>query len=235
MVTLAYRKWMTWSGVAALAFACLVAPLLAEQKQPAKLDVATIMAKLNARYKEIADYSATFEQRVASDVFKNRVPVWSGEVFFRRDKGFLWKYKEPEKKDIGSDSRLLWFTNFGEKQIVISNLSENVAFNSGLAFLWGVGKVENFLECPGGIESSDGKVVILKCLQKGKKKYFKAVELGVSKEDSLVTKTVVADFFDTVIEITFSNVKINSSPPESLFQFQKIKGFRIVQGAELIK
>src|SRR3954447_14515398 len=79
------------------------------------LDVAAVVAKVQKRYDEAADFKARFTQTLTSAALK-RTTNSSGQVTFKKPGRMRWDYEKPDKSSYITDGGVLWLYEPDDKQ-----------------------------------------------------------------------------------------------------------------------
>src|SRR5947207_14555797 len=80
-----------------------------------RLDVQTVVAKVQKRYDEAADFKARFTQTLTSPALK-RTTNSSGQVTFKKPGRMRWDYEKPDKSSYITDGGVLWLYEPDDKQ-----------------------------------------------------------------------------------------------------------------------
>src|SRR5947207_6719947 len=104
-----------------------------------RLDVQTVVAKVQKRYDEAGDFKARFTQTLTSATLK-RTTNSSGQVTFKKPGRMRWDYEKPDKSSYITDGGVLWLYEPEDKQAFKQDLKSS-QLPSALAFLTGKGKL----------------------------------------------------------------------------------------------
>src|SRR6476620_4323392 len=105
------------------------------------LDVAAVVAKVQKRYDEAADFKARFTQTLTSTAMK-RTTNSSGQVTFKKPGRMRWDYEKPDKSSYITDGGVLWLYEPDDRQAFKQDLKGS-QLPAALAFLMWKGKLAN--------------------------------------------------------------------------------------------
>ena len=105
----------------------------------ARLDVKAVVAEVQKRYDEAADFRARFTQTLTSAALERKTNS-SGEVMFKKPGRMRWDYEKPDKSSYVTDGGVLWLYEPDDKQAFKQELKSS-QLPAALAFLTGKGKL----------------------------------------------------------------------------------------------
>jgi outer membrane lipoprotein carrier protein len=200
--------------------AALLAAALEVQAAPAQDPAAAIARRVQRHYERIQDFTASFAQTSTYPTFGN-VKNAAGKVFLKKPVLLRWQYDDG--RVILIDGKELWNWNPEDKEAQVKRGFGVDQVPPEFAFLFGKGKLlDRFavrgVPRPEGLPPGD------------------AIELVPRKESADVQKllfvvdprgqvlaTVLTNGQGDVNQLIFSDVKVNSGLPDSLFRFEPPK------------
>src|SRR6186997_1198644 len=101
--------------------ALVLAPTLiaAQTRQPPE----AIAKALQARYQSIRDFSADFVQTYRAGVLKTQTRE-SGTVAVKKPGKMHWTYSKPERKELVSDGRKIYWYVPEDKQVIVNDVGD---------------------------------------------------------------------------------------------------------------
>src|SRR5262247_2292866 len=114
------------------------APAPAPASSSAKIP-SEIVAKMQKRYDDAADFRARFTQTLTSAALR-RTTNSSGEVMFKKPGRMRWDYEKPDKSSYITDGGVLWLYEPDDKQAFKQDLKSS-QLPAALSFLIGKGKL----------------------------------------------------------------------------------------------
>lgn len=161
---------------------------------------------------------------------------------------FRWEYREPTIQEIVSDGRTMWFYLPENRQVIESDMSQ-VSRQQGenpVTFLSGLGNLSRDFSVAWAEDSSDADGNPVLALRPRKaSQYIDRLEVVVARqavEDFTarnrigrifpILTTIVVDPNGNRTALSFIKVKINHSPSEESFRFQRPAGVEVVHPSE---
>lgn len=173
----------------------------------------SVLKSLQNKFDSITDLTADIVQKSGGKSAGN------GKMFFKKDNNLRIEFG---KQTIVADGETTWNYNKKDNKVIISNYDEA---GSGLLSI-------NYLvyqypaECDLSL-LSEGNKQILVLNPKSKRNNLGEVKLYITKEN-LIDKVIVSNPATGIMEITFSNYKLNQSLPDSQFSFTVPEGTTVV-------
>ena len=181
------------------------------------------------RYEGVEDVSARFEQTtrtVAVGEAAGPAVVSRGRVVLAKPGRMRWIYEEPEQSLVVSDGQTLWLfdPDFGEAQ----KLPASGGYLTGAAaqFLLGEGDMRRDFEVRA--LSCDAQSVELQLVPREPASYEKLF-LVVAPDSGEVRTTRVVDLLGNVVSVKFLEMRFDSDPPDSEFEFVPPEGVRVIE------
>lgn len=198
-----------------------------------RLDVATVVERVQKRYDGAADFRASFNQTLTNTAFKRRTPS-TGEVLLKKPGRMRWNYKAPDPKMYLSDGDLLWLYEPEDKQAFRQDLKSS-QLPAALAFLTGKGKLASEFDIAFAKEPPVGgpRDYVLALSPKQPQAQIKSILFVVDPETFFVRETLIADAQGNTNDLLFSDIKINSHLPDATFHWAPPAGTRVVDPSKM--
>jgi outer membrane lipoprotein carrier protein len=228
--------------VSALAAARIPRGLPAATVPPAapagrRLPLADVVDRVQKRYDAAKDFRARFTQTLTNAAF-GRKSSSAGEVLLKKPGRMRWNYTQPEPKMYLADGTTLWLYEPEDKQAFKQDLKSS-QLPAALAFLTGQGKLAAefdiaFAKTPPPAYGSPTDYV-LSLAPKTPQAQVKTILFVVDPATFDVRETVIFDQQGNVNDLTFSELKFNTTIPESTFRWAPPSGVRLIDTAKLAK
>jgi outer membrane lipoprotein carrier protein len=224
----------------------LIAPLLVAMTQApapapaltpaaARLDVKTVVAEVQKRYDSAADFRARFTQTLNSPAL-GRKSSSSGEVMFKKPGRMRWDYEKPDKSSYVTDGGVLWLYEPEDKQAFKQDLKGS-QLPAALAFLTGKGKLATEFDIVFSGKASHGSPgdYLLSLSPKTPQAQVKSILFVVDPKTYDVRESVITDGQGNTNDLVFSDIRVNTRVPETLFHFTPPAGVRVIDTGKLGK
>jgi len=201
-----------------------------------RLDVQAVVAKVQKRYDEAADFKARFTQTLTSATLK-RTTNSAGQVTFKKPGRMRWDYEKPDKSSYITDGGVLWLYEPDDRQAFKQDLKSS-QLPSALAFLLGKGKLAAEFDISFGPDrgvSGTEKNYVLSLTPKTPQAQVKALLFVVDPHDWFVRQSEITDAQGNTNIIVFADVVMNSRVPDALFKFSPPAGTRVIDTGKLGK
>jgi outer membrane lipoprotein carrier protein len=220
------------SSVLLLAVAPAAAPAA---PAPGRLPLPVVIEKMQKNYDQARDFRAHFSQKYTNVAF-NRTKVSSGEVAFKKGGRMRWDYDKPDPQMFISDGKTLWLYEPEDKQAFRQSLKES-QLPGALSFLLGKGKLADEFEIAPAGEIAYGNKVDYRLSLKPKQPQatYKSIYFIVDAKTFYVTETVLVNAQGDINDITFSDVKVNTKLPDTLFKWSVPAGVRTIDASKMGK
>jgi len=213
----------------------LLLALLAAAPAGVRLDVTTVVDKVQHRYDTAADFRARFTQTLTSTALGRKTNS-AGVVMFKKPGRMRWDYDKPERATYVSDGNTLWLYEPDDAQAFKQSLTAS-QLPAALAFLTGKGKLTDefeiaFAKAPGIGGARD---YVLSLHPRQAQPQVKEITFVVDPETFLVRESVLVDGQGNVNDMLFSDIKINGGVPDATFKWSPPAGTRVIDAAKLGK
>jgi outer membrane lipoprotein carrier protein len=181
-----------------------------------------IVSRLQKEYETITTISASFTQEVTGG--GNKLDS-EGTVFFKKPGRMKWIYKTPNRDELVSDGKTVWFFQSDLNQVMERPIEG--ASSVATDFLTGVGNLKKDFEIT--LVKENGSVYRLALSPNNPQPNLKRFYIEVDKTNFLVIKTIVENYFGTVTTVSFRNIRLNVPIKDSFFEFSPPKGAAVIK------
>jgi outer membrane lipoprotein carrier protein len=183
----------------------------------------SVVAQVSTKYANVDSIAADFTQSTKSAAFGE--DKQSGTMQIKRPKKMKWLFAGPHSKEFVTDGKTMYVYTADENQVIKYDdfAASGSTADALLTSLDKLGDLFVVTELPApaaGLHAVD-------LAPKKADGSVKKVHLELDK-DLLVTQVVIYDAFDTVTTLGFTNMKLNSTIPDSAFTFVVPKGASII-------
>jgi len=193
------------------------------------LSLAELTAKTQQIYDKTVDMRAHFIQEVTITSMK-KTEREEGTVTFKNPRMMLWDYTKPKAKKLVINSRDAWLY-IPEDRMVYVQSAENV-YRSRMAvrFLSGIGKLaEEFhirFTRDNPLDGEGNYLLTLTAKEKGAG--IGRLQLTVSGKTYQIIQCRFNDTYGNTTRLRFSDIRLNTGVPDTLFQFKAPEGVEVV-------
>ncbi len=185
---------------------------------------ATGFDSLKKTYAGINTLETKFHQKLfMENVKKER--EFDGEFFYKRGKGFLWRYTKPKGKYFLYDGQFMWQDeeekNFVTKQKVDRQKTGGTFFD----LVDDIAKLDDLFALKQ--ESISGEMTVMDLVPK-KETTITAAKMWIDKQN-VIKKIETREFSGNINTIEFSGVKLNQAVSDSRFTYKPDKKKEIVE------
>lgn len=194
-------------------------------------DIELVVGKVQENYEKIDNYHADFTQEAEVKAL-DTVQKANGEVWFKKPGMMRWNYYTPNKDEIVSDGKSIWYYSQDENQVIeapIANMSNSDSSTTLLSGLGNIKKLFNYKFSSASATDSSGNYLVELSPREEDIENFSKVTITVDKSSYMVNKIFLYDPFGNVTTINLKNLKINKKISNSTFDFKTPKGVEIVK------
>jgi outer membrane lipoprotein carrier protein len=201
--------------------------IVAAASEPPDDGLASLLARLQAKYAGTKDYEARFVQVTTLTTMGKREES-SGVVQFKTPSMMRWEYAVPEKKLLVCDGKTIWLYTPLDKQAVRQRYSEGFLARTPIALL--TGKAALTKEFAVTLVSRDAKTgdVVLLLRPREAASGMSDVRLTVDEKTLDVRATEFVDAYGNRTVVRFSGAKVNAGIAAGRFTFVPPPGTEIV-------
>lgn len=194
----------------------------------AEENLSAVIDGIQNKYEQINNFQALFTQESEVKAL-NKTQLAEGEVWFKKPGKMRWNYNTPNKDQIVSDGKTLWFYDEEEKQVIETPITQVSETQSTTTLLSGLGNIKQLFDA----SFSDAENIIpngaylVDLVPKGDEEYNK-VTIAVDK-DMMVNKIYLYDPFGNLTTVKLADIKTNGGVSDSLFDFKAPEGAEVVK------
>jgi outer membrane lipoprotein carrier protein len=211
------------------------------QAQPAatsaaeKLDLRTVVDRMQKRYDQAKDFHARFSQTYGRAVV-GRTTLSTGTITFKKPGRMRWDYDKPEPRMFLSNSQALWLYEPTEKQAFKQDLKTS-QLPAALAFLMGKGKIVDEFDVTFATDAHTGRPgdYRLALTPKQPQSAYKSILFVVDSKEFLVRESLLVDSQGNTNRFVFDDLEVNSKVADSVFKWAPPAGVRVVDTGKIGK
>jgi len=192
-------------------------------------NLGSVIDGVQKKYEQINNFHAVFVQESQVKAL-DKVQKADGEVWFKKPGKMRWNYDTPNKDQIVSDGKTLWFYNEEEEQVIETPLNQVSETQSTTTLLSGLGNIKELFNAsftePGDINPNGSYLIDL--MPKGDDEYNK-VTISVDKKNMMVNTLYLYDPFGNLTTVKLNDIKIDGTVSDSLFDFKVPSGVEVVK------
>ncbi len=170
---------------------------------------------LKKTYAEIATVEARFHQSILIKALK-REREMEGDFFYKRSKGFLWRYTVPKEKVFLYDGTALWQAEESASFVTRQRVDKAHLEGSFLDLVDDVTRLDALFSLVRS--TAQGEMEVLELAPK-KEGMLKSARIWVDSRH-LITRVEITEITGNVNVIDFSKVVVNKPVSDSLFVFK---------------
>jgi outer membrane lipoprotein carrier protein len=180
-------------------------------------------------FAQMNDFTSDFVQIVEDPLNQKREEA--GHLYLKRSRMMRWEYKSPEEKFFISDGKTVYFYVPADRQVNKEAVKETFDDRMPLMFLLGRSNLRNeftqfaLLNTKPFLEGT--KVVRM---YPKRKTDLKELIMEVDPANYQIRRLLLAHSDGSRSEFIFSNIRINTGVPASLFDFKVPPGVQVVEG-----
>jgi len=179
---------------------------------------------LKKAYSQIDTMEARFHQTIfISSLKKER--EFDGEFYYKRQRGFLWRYKTPKVKYFLYDGRFIWQGEEEKSFIIKDRVNKEKTSGTFLDLIEDIAKLDDIFTLKE--HSRAGNLEILELLPK-KDTTVKSARVWIDNQN-VVKKIQIHEFTGNINTIEFSSIKPNRPIDDSRFTFKTQPGKEIIE------
>ncbi len=188
-------------GVAAILF----------QAPPACADAIDVLKKT---YAGIQTVEARFNQKILVATLK-RERESKGEFYYKRGKGFLWRYTSPSRKVFLYDGKALWQADEEQPFVTKERVDKGKVQGSFLDLVEDVSKLDEYFTIQEVAQDKEGFMFLLLPKKEG---MLKQARMWVDTK-YLVRQIEITEITGNTNTLSFSSVKVDKALNDALFIF----------------
>ncbi len=166
-------------------------------------------------YAEIQTVDARFQQKIVISALKRQREM-KGEFFYKRGKGFLWRYTAPVEKVFLYDGSVVWQAEQEKPYVIKEKVNKEKMEGNFLDLVDDVTRLDKLFTVKEATRQDDLDVLLLVPKKEGS---VQSTRLWVDSE-SIIKRIEITEVTGNVNTIDFSSVKINKPVSNALFVFK---------------
>ena len=171
--------------------------------------------QIKKTYAEIQTVEARFQQKIQISTLKRERDM-KGDFFYKRGKGFLWRYSTPKPKIFLYDGTAIWQVEDDKPYAVKDRVNKGKMEGNFLDLVEDIAKLDQFFSLKEQNKQGDLEVLELAPLKDGT---IRSARIWVDK-NYLITKLEFVEITGNVNTIEFSSIKVNKPVDSALFVFK---------------
>ena len=175
-------------------------------------------------YAGINTLEAKFHQKLFIENIK-KAREFDGEFFYKRGKGFLWRYTKPKAKFFLYDGQYMWQDDEEKTFILKEKINKEKTGGTFFDLVEDITKLDDLFTLKQ--ESVSGDMTVLDLAPK-KEGNITAAKVWIDKQ-ALVRKLEIKEFTGNINTIEFSTVKVNQSISDRKFVYKPDKKKEVVE------
>ena len=187
----------------------------------------TVAKALQARYQSVRDFSADFVQTYRAGVLKTQTSE-SGKVMVKKPGKMRWTYSKPERKELVSDGRKVYWYVPEDKQVIV-NEADDQATTPAL-FLSGQGDIARDFT-PSYADPSTSGAVALKLVPRRSEPEYEYLTVMLDPSSLQIRALTTRDHQGGESTLAFMNMKENRGISDKEFVFTVPGGVRVITDA----
>jgi outer membrane lipoprotein carrier protein len=201
-----------------------IAILRAGPQAQAQETAAAVAQRLQARYQQIRDFSADFVQSYRGGVLKTQTRE-RGTVSVKKPGKMRWIYTQPERKELVSDGRKIYWYVPEDKQVIVRDAQDD-ATTSAL-FLSGKGDIARDFTATFADAPAAGALA-LKLVPRRAEPDYEHLTVTLDAVSLQMRALTTRDRQGGESTLTFTNMKENRGLSDKDFVFRTPRGVNIV-------
>jgi outer membrane lipoprotein carrier protein len=184
--------------------------------------------RIQARYDEVRDFSADFEQRYTGGALRKQ-STERGTLQVKKPGRMRWEYVHPERKLFVADGRRFYAYVPADKQVIVSAISADDTAATPVLFLAGKGNLpRDFLVTATTVAGAPGGSVALRLVPKRREPEYDWLALVVDQATLGLRMLVAGDSQGGTSSFTFTNLRENVGLSDKPFTFTIPRGTDVI-------
>lgn len=209
-----------------LALAALL-PLTAAAQTPEAPDA--LARALQARYQGVRDFSADFTQTYRGGVLRTQTQE-RGTVAIKKPGLMKWVYTKPERKELISDGKKIYWYLPADKQVSVSDVPQGSQASTPLLFLGGRGDIARDFTAAAAAAAVPGTVG-LKLTPRRNEPDYEHLVVSLDPATFQIRALSTRDRQGGDSTLTFTNMKENRGISDKEFVFRTPRGVTVINDA----
>lgn len=175
-------------------------------------------------YSEVATLEARFHQKIFIASLKKERDS-DGEFFYKRQRGFLWKYRTPKVRFFLYDGKYMWQGEEDKPFVIKERIRKEKTGGTFLDLIDDIAKLDELFNLTRVSKSGDLDVLELTPKKEGT---VTAARVFVDRQDR-VRRIEIDEFTGNTNALEFSSIKINQGIDDGKFTFRPDKEKEIIE------
>jgi outer membrane lipoprotein carrier protein len=214
---------VSWALVwmALLAFVVVAGRADATESDPQS--VQEIVQAIEKTYANVQAIRADFTQTSRSSVMGEQHQ--KGKVMLKRPRKMRWAFTQPDDRQFVTDGQTMWIWSAHDNQVIVTG---DFASQSGdmPQLLDDLSKLDEMFDI---VKLPDTPQAHVLSLTPKKQASFKKLELVIEKKKYTLEKVTMTDNMDGVVELAFTQMKLNPELADSSFTFAIPPGAQVIR------
>jgi outer membrane lipoprotein carrier protein len=166
-------------------------------------------------YSEVKTIEAQFSQKITISALKRQREL-KGEFYYKRGKGFLWKYTTPKEKIFLFDGSAVWQAEEDKSYVVKEKMNKEKMEGNFLDLVDDVTHLDSHFLVKSSTKQADMEVLLLTPKKEGG---LQSARLWID-DKAFISKIELTEITGNVNIIDFSSTKINKPVSDTTFVFK---------------
>jgi len=184
----------------------------------AEVEQSALIRKVQSSYQTIDTISGGFVQRSTLAGFGDFEEQSEGRVFFKKPGKMRWEYQSPEEELFLLNDNTFWHYQPRDNQVLIDELGEILVSDLPIAFLLGVGNLEQEFNLTGACRTAEGLLLRLVPKLKIKQGDLKEFSLLVDAGKNTPLGAKIINFGGNQNAIFLTNVQLGRPISDEQFE-----------------
>jgi len=199
------------------------------------MELVEIAQKLQNTYENATNLVADFTQ-ATSIKFSNRVRQGTGSMIFLKPGRMRWDYSQPDHQILISDGKIISMYFEKSNQMIISNARDYLQSDVTYSLFAGTGDIlKDFDVFEPDFENDQENFHLIKLVPKLTHPHVSYIHAWITDGTFLLEHLQIVDHFDTVTDLFFENMQINSKSYGDQEITKDIFSFTPPSNTEIIK
>ncbi len=219
-------------GLIVLALTALAARSTAQTAAPQALPAGSpaadeVARRVQARYDTVHDFEGQFTQTYEGGVLRTKTTE-RGTVVIKRPGRMRWVYTSPERKEFVSNGVKVYAYFPADRQVLVSDAPKGADTTPALFLTGQANLARDFVASAMAVPGAAPGLLGLKLVARKPDPDFEWLAIAVDPVSFQIRQLVALDRQGGRSSFTFSNLKENQRPPDTLFEFRIPKGVDVV-------
>jgi chaperone LolA len=171
--------------------------------------------EIKQTYSDIKTVEARFQQKLYIMTMKKERD-FGGEFFYKRSKGFLWRYNTPKQRLFLYDGKAVWQAEEDKTFVIKERINKQKMQGNFLDLIEDISKIDQLFTLKGATKQGDIEILDLVPKKEGT---LRSARVWTDR-GRIVTKMELVEVTGNTNIITFSSVKVDGPINDSLFIFK---------------